>query len=96
MIKAKLENDNDSFLNVYHSKLLLVIKLAYKYYFPFSHLSIMDLIQEGNMALLFAMNNYDIKYIDIKKISSYAYRIINRIKYVSKESFNFIKIRFNI
>ena len=33
MIKAKLENDQDSFLKVYHSNLLLVVKIAYKYYF---------------------------------------------------------------
>ena len=93
MIKAKLENDQDAFLKVYHSNLLLVVKIAYKYYFPFLHLSIMDLIQEGNIALLVAMNNYDLKYIDVKKISSYVYRTIDRyMEVLTKNSGYIIRI----
>ena len=76
--KAKLENDQDAFLKVYYSNLFFVVKLAYKYYFPFLHLSIMDLIQEGNYALLKSMKSYDIKYIDKKKISSYIYKNVER------------------
>ena len=93
MIKAKLENDQDAFLKVYHSNLLLVVKIAYKYYFSFLHLSIMDLIQEGNIALLVAMNNYDLKYIDVKKISSYVYRTIDRyMEVLTKNSGYIIRI----
>lgn len=93
MIKAKLENNQDAFLKVYHSNLLLVVKIAYKYYFPFLHLSIMDLIQEGNIALLVAMNNYDLKYIDVKKISSYVYITIDRyMEALTKNSGYIIRI----
>ena len=93
MIKAKLENNQDAFLKVYHSNLLLVVKIAYKYYFPFLHISIMDLIQEGNIALLVAMNNYDLKYIDVKKISSYVYRTIDRyMEVLTKNSGYIIRI----
>ena len=96
ILKAKLNNDRDAFLKVYHSNLLLVVKIASKYYFPFINLTIMDLIQEGNVALLTAMNNYDVKYINTNKVSSYVYRIVNQcIAAYIQDNANVIRIPRN-
>ena len=93
MLKFKLENNQESFLKVYNSNLLIVVKLAFKYYYPFLHFSIMDLIQEGNIALLKAMNSYDIKYINTKSITSYAYYIIEKyMDSLTKDSGQIIRI----
>ncbi len=51
----------EAFLKIYKSNLKYVIKVAKHYYIPNQFLSLMDLIQEGNLGLIKAIEKYDEK-----------------------------------
>lgn len=78
IVKIKKDGNRDAYLKLYHSNLKLVIVIAKGYFHYETSLSKMDLIQEGNMGLLKAIEKYNLNYINEKKFSSYAYEWIRQ------------------
>lgn len=62
---------SDSYLKLFKSNLKLVVKIARRYIDNDSSLTLMDLIQEGNLGLLKAIDGYNLDF-NIK-FSTYAY-----------------------
>ena len=87
LFQIKTEGDKDAYLKLYHSSLKLVVFVAKRYFYYITSLSKMDLIQEGNIGLLKAIEKYDLNYIGKSKFSSYAYKWINR--YIERAIKNF-------
>ncbi len=65
------KGDKKSFLKLYYSNLRLVIRIAKMFYIPNHFLSLMDLIQEGNLGLIKAIERYNLNYKT--KFTTYAY-----------------------
>ena len=70
------KGNKEAFLKLFHSNLYLVISIAKKFFKLNISLSKMDIIQEGNLGLLEAINKYNLKYLDYYNFTSYAYNWI--------------------
>lgn len=76
IIKVK-EGDKDAYEKLFHGNLKLVVFCAKKYFNYNSSFSKMDIVQEGNLGLIKAIEKYDLSYIGKQKFSSYAYLCIH-------------------
>ena len=95
----EINNGNkEAFLKLFHCNLKLVVSVA-KQYFGYcdSSLTKMDLIQEGNLGLLKAMEKYKLEFLDKEKFSSYATHWIDTFtsRFIPKNKYT-IKISSDI
>ena len=76
IIKVK-DGDKEAYKKLFHGSLKLVVSCAKKYFNDNISFSKMDIIQEGNLGLMNAIEKYNLFYQGKEKFSSYAYVCIH-------------------
>jgi|7_EtaG_2_1085326.scaffolds.fasta_scaffold00190_13 RNA polymerase sigma factor (sigma-70 family) len=96
-LHAQIKNgDDDARMTVIHSCLPLVIDIAKKFRFNNKHIELEDFIQEGNIALIRAVDNWDVAKGNITTVATWYIRnsfidMINDARYSIKTAVSFTR-----